>query len=233
MTSAKLRVNDVKCPFAPLKPLPDEWQQDSIFLIPVVEECANVLILGQRCPCKTNGVRRFCIGFSHLCPLCLGLPRPTRVFYSRVLLGSNPFCNALVASRHKPNRRPGDRLLKSSTPQRMHVPRMHVPRHVPCSARYAQFKPPSWSRSDSPCREIDQPPSSHHLLDEAQRRNSLRGFGRGARWAASLGSWRGGCKRRWPDARGPGESGPTEPDGKAVMKSTKEFPSWRKARSLA
>src|SRR6266849_5323978 len=72
MTSSKLRVNDVKCLFAPLKPLHDEWQQNSIFLIPVVEECANVAISGQRCPSKMDGVSRFCIGFSHLCPPASG-----------------------------------------------------------------------------------------------------------------------------------------------------------------
>src|SRR5260370_5147469 len=52
MTSSKLRVNDVKCLFAQLKPLPDEWQQDAIFLIPVVEEGANMLISPQRSPSK-------------------------------------------------------------------------------------------------------------------------------------------------------------------------------------
>src|SRR5713226_5517640 len=105
MTSSKLRVNDVKCLFAPLEPLPDEWQQDSIFLSSAVEECANVAISGQRCPCKMDGLSRFCIGFSHLCPPSLG-HLTNRVFYSqflRLLLaafgGFNPFWQRLGSER--------------------------------------------------------------------------------------------------------------------------------------
>src|SRR5713226_5574773 len=104
MTSSKLRVNDVKCFFAPLEPLPDEWQQDSIFLIPTVEECANVAISGQRCPGKMDGVSRYRIGFSHLyppCPATSPIGSSTRRSSTRssslllaVFAGFNPFSNA-------------------------------------------------------------------------------------------------------------------------------------------